>query len=71
MADIGKVLYTAQEALLSNLAAINVTGSNIANVNTPGYTRLRPMLESVGSKDPQSGREQIGVRISNVERIFD
>lgn len=49
MADIGKVLYTAQEALLSNLAAINVTGSNIANVNTPGYTRLRPMLESVGS----------------------
>lgn len=71
MADIGKVLYTAQQALLSNLTAINVTGSNIANVNTPGYSRLRPLFEAVGSNDPQSGREQIGVRISNVERIFD
>jgi flagellar hook-associated protein 1 FlgK len=71
MADIGKVLYTAQEALLSNLTAINATGSNIANVNTPGYSRVRPLFESVGSKDPQSGREQIGVRISNIERIYD
>lgn len=71
MADIGKVLYTAQEALLSNLTAINATGSNIANVNTPGYSRVRPVFESVGSQDPQSGREQIGVRIADIERIYD
>ena len=71
MADISRVLFTAKEALLSNLTAINVTGANIANVNTPGYSRLRPMFESVGTTDPSSGQEQIGVRISDVERIYD
>ncbi len=71
MADIGKVLFTAREALLSNLTAINVTGSNIANVNTSGYSRLRPIFESVGTRDASSGKEQIGVRIADIERIYD
>jgi len=71
MADIGRVLFTAKEALLSNLTAINVTGSNIANVNTPGYTRLRPIFESVGTRDATSAQEQIGVRIADVEQIYD
>ncbi|MEE9912652.1 MAG: flagellar hook-associated protein FlgK [Deltaproteobacteria bacterium] len=71
MADISRVLFTAKEALLSNLTAINVTGANIANVNTPGYSRLRPMFESVGTTDANSTQEQVGVRIADVERIFD
>lgn len=71
MSDIGRVLLTAKEALLSNLTAINVTGSNIANVNTPGYSRLRPMFESVGTKDATSAQGQAGVRIADVERIYD
>ncbi|MFO7569596.1 MAG: flagellar hook-associated protein FlgK [Smithellaceae bacterium] len=71
MADISRVLFTAKEALLSNLTAINVTGSNIANVNTPGYSRLRPLFESVGTRDATSAQEQIGVRIADVERIYD
>lgn len=71
MADISRVLFTAKEALLSNLTAINVTGSNIANVNTPGYSRLRPVFESVGAKDASSGLEQIGVKIADVQRIYD
>ncbi len=71
MADIGRVLFTAKEALLSNLTAINVTGSNIANVNTPGYSRLRPIFESVGTRDATSAQEQIGVRIADVEQIYD
>jgi flagellar hook-associated protein 1 len=71
MADISRVLFTAKEALLSNLTAINVTGANIANVNTPGYSRLRPIFETVGTTDASSGQEQIGVRIDEVERIYD
>lgn len=71
MADISRVLFTAKEALLSNLTAINVTGSNIANVNTPGYSRLRPIFESVGTRDATSTQEQIGVRIADVEQIYD
>lgn len=68
---ISQTLFTAKEALLSNLTAINVTGSNIANVNTPGYTRLRTMFESVGTTDASSTQEQIGVRIADVEQIYD
>jgi flagellar hook-associated protein 1 FlgK len=71
MGDINRVLYTAKEAIVSNLTAINVTGANIANVNTPGYSRLRPMFETVGSSTASSTQDQIGVRISEVERIYD
>ena len=71
MSDIGHVLFTAKEALRSNLTAINVTSSNIANVNTPGYTRLRPVFASVGTQNSASNREQIGVTIANVQRIYD
>jgi flagellar hook-associated protein 1 FlgK len=71
MADISRVLFTAKQALLSNLTAINVTGSNIANVNTAGYSRLRPIFESVGTKDSSSAQEQIGVRIADIEQVYD
>lgn len=71
MADINRVLYTAKEAIISNLTAINVTGANIANVNTPGYSRLRPMFETTGSSTAMSTQVQVGVRISEVERIYD
>lgn len=71
MSDISRVLFTAKEALLSNLTAINVTGANIANVNTPGYSRLRPMFETVGTTNASSGQEQIGVRLADVERVYD
>jgi flagellar hook-associated protein 1 len=71
MAGISQALITSKEALLSNLTAINVTGSNIANVNTPGYTRLRPMFESVGTTNAASNQEQVGVHIADVEQIYD
>lgn len=69
MGDITKVLNTSKEALLSHLSAINITGSNIANVNTPGYTRLRPVFSSTGTK--ATGDVQIGVEISTIQRIYD
>jgi len=56
---------------LSNLTAINVTGSNIANVNTEGYSRLRPIFQSVGTKDATSNEEQIGVKIAEIQRMYD
>lgn len=71
MGDIGRVLYTAKQAILSDLSAINVTASNISNVNTEGYTRLRPVFETVGSSSTTSNQEQVGVKIADVERIYD
>ncbi|MGV8056612.1 MAG: flagellar hook-associated protein FlgK [Smithellaceae bacterium] len=71
MSDINRVLFTAKESLLSHLTAINVTGSNISNVNTAGYSRLRPIFESVGTKDASSDQTQVGVKIAEVQRIYD
>ncbi len=69
MGDITKILNTSKESILSHLSAMNVTGSNIANVDTPGYTRLRPMFSSTGTKS--SGDIQIGVEIQSIQRIYD
>ncbi len=69
MGDITKILNCSKEALLSHLSAINVTGSNIANVDTPGYTRLRPMFSSTGTR--ATGDIQIGVEIESIQRIYD
>ncbi len=70
--SLGSVLNTAKQAILSNLTAINVTGSNIANVNTPGYTRLNPVFNAVGTNSTSSsGREQVGVEISEIQRVYD
>ncbi len=71
MSDISRILITAKEAILSNLTAINVTGSNISNVSTPGYTRIRPVFQSVGTRDASSNQEQIGVKIADIERVYD
>ena len=71
MADISRVLYTAKEAILSNLTAINVTGSNISNVNTSGYTRQRAVFESVGTTNSTMTQAQTGVRIADIEQVYD
>ncbi len=44
MSGIGLLLSTAKDALLSQQLALDVTSHNIANVNTPGYSRQVPEL---------------------------
>ena len=39
MTNLLGVLSVGTSALLAQQRAINVTGNNIANVNTPGYSR--------------------------------
>jgi flagellar hook-associated protein 1 FlgK len=46
MGGLGLTLNTAKDALLSQRLAIDVVSHNIANVNTPGYTRQTPVLEA-------------------------
>ncbi|MGZ6274694.1 MAG: flagellar basal body protein, partial [Syntrophales bacterium] len=71
MGDIGRIFNTARDAILANLTAMNVTGSNIANVNTPGYSRLRPDFGSIGVFNTASDQQQVGVKITSVERLYD
>ena len=46
MANIYGILNMAGNALLAHQQAINVAGNNIANVNTPGFSRQRLILTS-------------------------
>jgi len=50
---------------------MNVTSSNIANVNTPGYSTLRPDFGSTGVFNAASDQQQVGVKITDVERLYD
>jgi flagellar hook-associated protein 1 FlgK len=61
-------LSIAGRALLANERAIGVTGHNIANVNTPGYSRQRAILSADRPDDQGFGT---GVRVTGVDRAVD
>jgi flagellar hook-associated protein 1 FlgK len=70
MIGLNSSLYIARDALMTQQLAISVTGQNIANVNTTGYSRQRVNLESkviVTSDGPMGA----GVIDQGVVRIYD
>jgi flagellar hook-associated protein 1 len=69
--SISSLLFTARDSLMSQQMAIEITGGNIANVDTPGYSRQRTDFTSVGSIGVKTTTAQIGVAIARVERIYD
>ncbi len=71
MTNMFGVLGTATSALLTQQRAINVTGNNIANVNTPGYSRQRLNLETDTPIDTAFGPMSFGVTSTGIERIYD
>ncbi len=70
MSDIQGILGIATKALRVQQRAINVTGNNIANVNTPGYTRQRLNISADNPVNTGMGLLGSGVRASEVERIY-
>lgn len=65
------LLGTAASGLLTFQRAIGVTGHNIANANTEGYTRQRVEL---GTREPGfTGQGYIGngVQVESIERLYD
>jgi flagellar hook-associated protein 1 FlgK len=63
--DIGKNGLTVYRV------ATEVTGENIANVNTPGYSRQRVILESAPPTTANGFPLGTGVKIATVERVYD
>ena len=61
-------LSIGRQALLSQQGALQVTGQNIANVNTPGYSRQRADLTAI---PPQGSFVGGGSTISGVEQMVD
>ena len=63
--EIGKKSLAAQQA------ALQVTGNNIANVNTPGYHRQRAVLEPTSPVPTLIGDLGTGVTVSQVISVRD
>lgn len=68
---INSLLNTGKSALLAFQAAIHVTGENVANVNTPGYSRRSVRFEENISIDHRPGQIGTGVKAAEVLRYFD
>ncbi len=63
--DIGKsALSVAQQAL-------TVTGHNVANVNTPGYSRQEAVLTERSPINGGPGQVGTGVQVTQIRRIVD
>lgn len=61
-------LSIGRQALLAQQRALQVTGQNIANVNTPGYSRQRADLTAI---PPQGDFAGGGSRVGGVEQLVD
>lgn len=68
MSSISGILSVARSALLAHQAALEVTGHNIANAETPGYTRQTLSLTQGDPRLTPQGSFGTGVRISTVGR---
>ncbi len=64
-------LNIASRALTTNLAAMQVIGHNIANVNTDGYSRQNILLGTSGGQFLGNGYFGKGVEIEGVARAYD
>jgi flagellar hook-associated protein 1 FlgK len=69
MGTYGSILFTGQQALLAHQTALQVTGQNIANANTPGYSRERAELVSAPSSSTRIMRS--GVHVEEITRAYD
>ncbi len=71
MSSIYGVLQVGRQALAAHQEALNVTGHNIANANTPGYTRQRVVLETSAPITTRAGQVGCGVKVREIERVYD
>ncbi|MBF0551496.1 MAG: flagellar hook-associated protein FlgK [Deltaproteobacteria bacterium] len=71
MANMYSILNIAQNALFTQQTALQVTGHNIANVNTPGFSRQRATLQTSIPETSAVGPIGSGVQAYNVERVMD
>jgi flagellar hook-associated protein 1 FlgK len=68
---IWPTLDTARRALLAHEAALGVIGHNIANVNTPGYTRQEAELRADPTIEAGGVRIGSGVHVRTVRQVID
>jgi len=65
------IFSIAQTGLVAQKVAIEVTSENIANVNTPGYSRQRTIMETAPTTTANGFPMGTGVRVAQVQRSYD
>ena len=70
MGSLSQLLYTARDSLTAQSYGLSVTGQNITNVNTPGYVKRDPLLEShaLGTSTPARHRDWPASRHRHLHR---
>ena len=69
--NVFSVLNTAKVGLLAQQLAIEVTGQNIANVQTEGYSRQEINFEAKNPRNTSLGQIGTGVRVVGIKRAHD
>ena len=71
MGSLSASLNIALQSMLAEQGAIETTSNNIANVNTPGYSRQRPDLEETAPVQVGDLSFGTGVQLSDVTSLRD
>ena len=72
MPNIYGLLNVGQSALLTQQKAIDITGNNIANVNTPGYSRQRLIIQQNSPVRVDGQTMSTGVSADpRIQRFYD
>jgi flagellar hook-associated protein 1 len=71
MGSLSASLNISLQSMLAEQGAIETTSNNIANVNTPGYSRQRPDLEETSPVTFGSVTLGTGVRLNDVTSLRD
>lgn len=64
------VLNIGTRALLANQVVLQTAGNNIANVNTPGYSRQTAVLQTVQGQFTGGGYVGKGVEVATIQRTY-
>ncbi|WP_077035403.1 flagellar hook-associated protein FlgK [Pelomonas sp. KK5] len=65
------ILSIGKQAMFANQAALQTIGQNIANANTPGYSRQQVILTTPQGQFTGSGYFGAGVNVQTVERAHN
>ncbi len=71
MAGITSTLDIAKQALLTHQLSTQVASHNVANVDTPGYTRQSATLTTAQASSSVVGRIGGGVKVEEIARHYD
>ena len=71
MAGLFQGLEIGKRALLTHQLNLQIIGHNIANVNTPGYTRQRVNIVSTLPEYSAQGILGSGVKVGSIRQIRD